>query len=448
MLPLPREATGPLMELSIAFTARTFQRVLPLLVGAILIKGRRTILSVLWLMRGLVPGHFTDYHRVFCRASWSLYPLGKVLARLVIDLVQEARIVVAIDDTTAKHKGKKVYGKGCHYDAVRSSHEHTAWKWGHKWVVLAIIVKFPFTQRPWALPVLAALYRTEELNKQEGRRHKTPADLARGLMALLLHWFPEKQFVFLGDGGYASHDLAEFCHRHRKRATLVSRFYPDAVFYTPPPVVRGKKNGRPRKKGQKQRTPEQVVAKSRLRKTKVKWYGASLRQVKVCTGTGNWYRSGRPLIPVRWVFVRDDTGTRRDEYFYTTDLSLTARQVVELYTWRWNMEVTFREMRDHLGFETTRQRKKCSALRTGPCLLGLFSLVCLVYHEHRKTHAAVLCHRPGYQKKEPAFTDALASVRRLFWAKTVFQHPQWNAVVKKLPHRWMTTLLDHLTQAV
>ena len=447
MLRVPQEARALLMNLSVAFSDRTFQRILVLLAGAVLLKGRRTILGILWIMRGLGPGHFSDYHRVFSRAAWSLYPLGKVLARILIDLVHEARIVVAVDDTTARHKGKKVYGKGCHYDAVRSSHEHTAWKWGHKWVVLAILVKFPFARRPWALPVLVALYRTEELNCQEGRRHKTPADLARGLMALLLHWFPERQFIFLGDGGYNSHELAEFCYRHRRQATLLSRFYPDAALHDPPPRPRGKVNGRPRKKGQKRKSPQDVVAASRLRKTKVKWYGARTRQVLVCSGTGHWYRAGRGLVPVRWVFVRDHDGTRRDEYFFTTDPGLTASRIVELYTWRWNIEVTFREMRDHLGFETTRQRVQPSVLRTAPCLLGLFSLVCLIYHEHRKVHAAELCQRSGYEKTEPTFADAMARVRRLFWMKTIFQQPQWDAVFKKLPHRWKATLLDHLCQA-
>src|SRR5205823_3892453 len=120
-------------------------------------------------------------------------------------------------------KGRNVYGKGRHRDALRSTHSHTVWVWGHKWVVLAVLVRFPFApRRRWALPVLAALYRPEGLNQKEGRRHKTPADLARQLMAVLVHWFPARRFILLGDGGFASHDLARFCHRHRRRVTLVS----------------------------------------------------------------------------------------------------------------------------------------------------------------------------------------------------------------------------------
>lgn len=127
----------------------------------------------------LAGGHWSDYHRVFSRAAWSLWPLGKVLASAVLRWVEPHGLVrVIADDTTAQHRGKHVYGKGCHHDAVRSSHRHTVWRWGHKWVVLSISVAFPFTSRRWALPVLVALYRPEALNRAEDRRHKTPAHRA------------------------------------------------------------------------------------------------------------------------------------------------------------------------------------------------------------------------------------------------------------------------------
>ena len=125
--------------------------------------------------------------------------------------------------------------------------------------MVAFSVKLPFTWRRWALPVLVALYRPEELNRAEGRRHKTAPLLARQLMAVLIHWFPQRTFVFLDDGGYASHELARFCHRHRRHATRVSRFHKDANLYAPPPKVQRRK-GRPRIKGRKLPTPQEAVA--------------------------------------------------------------------------------------------------------------------------------------------------------------------------------------------
>src|SRR5690348_14227286 len=102
----------------------------------------------------------------------------------------EGRVRLVGDDTVTEHPGPKVHGKARHRDPVRSSHSYTAWRWGHKWVVLAILVQLPFARRPWALPVLVALYRSKEDNQKRGRPHRTPAQLQQQLLRLLLRWFP------------------------------------------------------------------------------------------------------------------------------------------------------------------------------------------------------------------------------------------------------------------
>jgi hypothetical protein len=450
MIALPQAAEPLLMSFSIAFTEPTFQRALVLLVGAILSKDRRTISSMLWTVGDLADGDPTDYHRVFSRAPWCLWTLGKILATAVIKVAEVTRasewIRIAIDCTVAEHKGRKVYGKGCHHDAVRSTKTHKAWRWGHRWVTLAVVVDLPFCSRPWALPILAGLYRPRKVNLAEGRPHKTPIQIAQGLMAVLLHWFPDKKFVFLGDGGYASHELARFCYQHGERAALVSKFSDDAGLYDPPPQ-KTKGRGRRRVKGRKRLSPGKVVEKKGLRPTVAKWYGVTDRDVELCDGCGNWYKSGQGLVPIHWVFIRDVTGTRRDEYYYTTHLDFTAEEIVSLYTTRWTIEITFQELRAHLGFETPRQRVKNSVLRMGPCLMGLFSVVTLIYYEHLKRHAVRTCDRPCYTKSEPTFTDAMVAVRRLFWEETIFAQPYFRKACQKLLPKMVEFIFDHLCQA-
>src|SRR5436190_2008531 len=213
-------------------------------------------------------------------------------------------------------------------------------KWGHKWVVLAVLVKLPFASRAWALPVLVALARPQELDEREGRRvHRTPADLGRGLLATMLHWFPDRRFICLGDWGFGSHDLAALARRHRRRLTLIARCRADTNLFA------------------------------------------------LVSGCGGWYRpAGRTrrgrsaLVPLRWVCSRDAIGGRTD-YFYSTDPTMTPEQIVELYAGRWAIEVTFAEARAHLGLETTRVRTRPSVERAAPCLFGLFSVVALIYAE-------------------------------------------------------------------
>lgn len=139
------------------------------------------------------------------------------------------------DETVDGHRGKKVYGQARHRDAVRSSNSHTVFRYGHKWIVLAIFIEFPYCSRPLALPILVALYRDKKTNQREGRRHKTAVELMCGLLALLIRWFPERKWQFAGDGGYGTPEFARFAHRYRKQLTLVSKFVKDANLHHRPP---------------------------------------------------------------------------------------------------------------------------------------------------------------------------------------------------------------------
>jgi hypothetical protein len=129
-------------------------------------------------------------------------------------------------------------------------------------------------------------------------------------------------------------------------------------------------------------------------------------------GEGYWYQAGEELVPIRWVFVHDLSGTHRDEYFYTTDTTLPPERIVGWFTERWSIEVTFQEVRQHLGFTTPRNWCPKSVLRTAPCLLGVFSLVALIFHRLWQRHPVAPRRDPWYAKKEVTFSDALAAVRR------------------------------------
>jgi hypothetical protein len=284
--------------------------------------------------------------------------LAAAQARRVVALLPpDAEVVLVGDDTVFSHPGRRVFGKARHRDPLRSSHAFTAWRYGHKWVVLAVLVRFPFAVRPWALPVLVALYRDPADDRRARRRHRTPAQQAIRLIRLMLRWFPGRRFVFVGDSAYGTHELARFADRNRGRMTLVSKIHPDANLFEPPPAYGGL--GRPRVKGARLPKPRQAVeATPRRRRMTVAWYGGGTRRVETTTGTGRWYKKGEGLVPVRWAFVRDRDGTHRDEYFYATDPAFDVRRIVETYTGRWNIGTTFQETRSGLHIQTTRGRSK------------------------------------------------------------------------------------------
>jgi hypothetical protein len=451
MLTLPAAAQSLLSRFSVAFTKPTFQRAMVLLVGFVLTPGRRTVTRTLWTTRNLWDGHFSDYHRVFSRARWSLWPLGRMLCGMILELVPPGQaVVVSVDDTAAQHRGKKVYGKGRHRDACRSTKTFKAWLWGHRWVVLAIHVKFPFATRPWALPVLVALYRTKQTNEQEGHPHHTAIELARPLVARLMRWFPDRTFILLGDGGYASHGLAAFCHRHRRQLTLVSLLHPRAHLREAPPQPRKVQMGRRRIRGAKLPHPQETVAGvKRRRRMTVDWYGGKRRRVSTVSRTAYWYKATEGLVPLRWVHVHDLEGTHEDRYFYSTDPAMDASTIIGLYMARWSIEVTFAEVREHLGFATPRNRKDKSVLRTAPCLLGLFSVVSLLFHQNTRAKGKMPKPQvyPWYAKSQITFSDALAAVRRQFWKETVFSEVLPHGALNKLPTKLRETVLDQLAFA-
>jgi hypothetical protein len=311
---LPPEAGSLFDTLAPAFTRPTFRRFLVLLGAAILATGRRTVANLLRTAAPLADGHVTTYQRVLSSASWSALRLACGLCRLALAVVPPDRPVPLVgDDTVDGHPGRRVYGKARHRDPIRSSHGYTAWRYGHKWVVLAVLVRFPWATRPWALPVLVDLYRSEEDDRRRRRPHRTPAQVMATLLRVILLRFPDRRFVFVGDAGYGTHELARFAARYGARLTLVSKLHPEANLFEPPPPYRG--NGRPPVKGARRPKPRQAVAAADLRSETVAWYGGGEREVGVASGTGHWYKAGAGLVEIAWVFVRDRTGTHRDEYF-------------------------------------------------------------------------------------------------------------------------------------
>jgi len=428
---LPAEALPLVAAFAPVFTRPTFQRFSLLLVAAILTHGRHTVANLLRTLGRLAPGHRTDYQRVLSRASWSGLQLGCALARFILaQLVPDGPVLLVGDDTVDGHPGKHVYGKARHRDPVRSSHAYTAWKYGHRWVVLAVLVRFPWASRPWALPVLIDLYRSEEDDRRRARPHRTPAQLMCRLLRVLLARFPDRRFVFVGDSSYGTHEVARFVHRHRKRLVLVSKLHPEANLFEPPPPYPG--NGRPRVKGARRPKPREGVATARRRrKLTVGWYGGGTRRVEVVTGTGQWYKAGAGLVPIRWVFVHDREGTHRDEYFYTTDPRMGTSTVVARYAGRWNLECTFQESRAHLRSGTTRGWSRRTVLRATPCLLGLYSVVALLYDAMPKAARVGGIDWPG--KSIVAFSDALCAVRLRLWSETVFREAGIGAGFEKLP---------------
>jgi hypothetical protein len=267
------------------------------------------------------------------------------------------------------------------------------------------------------------------------------------LLARLGRWFPERRFIFGGDSGYGSSETARFCSKHRQHLTLVSKFYGAAALYAPPPPRTCRTMGRRRVKGPKLASPQEVVANTATRTSlTVAWYGGTTRDIESITGTGHWYRIGEGLVEVRWVYIHDCTGTHRDEYFLTTDLTMKPQHIVECDTQRWSIETTFQECREYLKLESTKGYCPAPILRLTPGLFGLYTAIVLLYLQLPRT---LRTPRAVFWKGKTTvtFSDMMTSVRYAIWEQWLFQTPDDRQAFSKLSRALQDTLLYALAPA-
>ncbi|HEX2185455.1 MAG TPA: transposase, partial [Chloroflexota bacterium] len=283
-----------------------------LLAGAILAPAQRTVAAALRVMGLDQIARFRRYHRVLGRARWSGLAAGRVLLRLLVAAFAPAGpLVVGVDETLERRRGKKIAPKGIYRDAVRSSREHFAKASGLRWVCLMLLVPIPWAARTWALPVLTALAPSERYDRERGRRHKALTDWARKLLLVVRRWWPDRPIVAVADSSYAALELLAACQAWAEPVTVITRLRLDAALYEPAPPRRPRQVGRPRLKGQRLPTLAGIAGDPTTSWTPITvpdWYGTGARSVEIVSDTAVWYHAGLPPVPVRWVLIRDPHG--------------------------------------------------------------------------------------------------------------------------------------------
>jgi len=448
MLTLPITYCTLLSEFARVFSKRVWRYAQVLLIGAILAPGKRTVTSVLRVMGLSDEQHFQNYHRVLSRAAWSSLEVSRILLTLLVNtFVSKGPVVMGIDETLERRRGAKIKAKGIYRDPVRSSHSHFVKASGLRWLSAMLLVPIPWARRVWALPFLTTLAPSERYYEGKPRGHKKLTDWARQMLLQVRRWLPERALVVVADSSYAAILLLERLQRLPNPICMVTRLRLDAALYKPAPPRMPGKSGRPRLKGARLPTLEQTLQdpKTIWKKVTIRdWYGEKRRQIAIASCTAVWYHSGMPPLPIRWVLIRDPQGGFRSQALLCTDLDVDPVQIVKWFVMRWQLEVTFQEVRAHLGVETQRQWSDWAITRTTPALLGLFSLVTLL--AHYSTHRGELPIRQAawYAKPLPTFSDALAIVRHQLWQAMSFHASVPEAEMQKVPR----VLLKRFTEAL
>ena len=430
------EYTTILTAFARLFSRRVWQHVQILLLGAILASGQRTVTAILRIMGLSSEKHFQNFHRVLNRAVWSSREASRVLLKMLVAAFAVCGpVVMGLDDTIERRRGAKIKAKGIYRDPVRSSHSHFVKASGLRWLSLMLLAPIPWAQRIWALPFLTVLAPSERYYQERKRAHKKLTDWARQVLLQARCWLPGRKLVVVMDASFAAIDFLWQVAKLAHPIALIARFRLDAALYAPAPKPKPGKKGRPRKKGQRLPTLEQTLKDTQTSWKKMlvpNWYGEGRREVEIASASAVWYHSGMPPLPIRWVLIRDPQGKFKSQALLCTNLNEEPEQILKWFVMRWQLEVTFHEVRDHLGVETQRQWSDWAIARTTPALLGLFSLVTLLANTHAQKGNIPIRQDAWYCKPLPTFSDALALVRQEVWQHRYFQLSQKRYDIQKM----------------
>jgi hypothetical protein len=451
MLTLPETYCTLISEFALVFSKRVWRHAQVLLIGAILAPGKRTVTSALRVMGLSDEEHFQNYHRVLSRAVWSSLGASRILLMLLVNtFVSNGPVVMGIDETIERRRGAKIKAKGIYRDPVRSSHSHFVKASGLRWLSAMLLVPIPWARRVWALPFVTALAPSERYYENKARGHKKLTDWARQMLLQVRRWLPERVLVVVADSSYAAILLLERLQRLPNPICMITRLRLDAALYKPAPPRKPGKRGRPRLKGARLPTLKQILQdpKTTWKEVTVRdWYGEKHRQIEIVSRTAVWYHSGMPPLAIRWVLIRDPKGEFRSQALLCTDLNVDPVQIVKWFVMRWQLEVTFREVRTHLGVETQRQWSEWAIARTTPALLGLFSLVTLLAHSSTRQGRLPIRQAAWYAKSWPTFSDALAVVRHQLWQAMSFHSSLLETEMQKVPRVLLKRFTDALCYA-
>jgi hypothetical protein len=299
-----------LMPFAPLFQAKTWRKVPVLLIGTILVPGKRTVTAALRVMGLGNEANYAKYHQVLNRAAWSPMEVAECLLRQLMKAFcpEDRPLVFGIDETIERRWGRKIAARGIYRDPVRSSESHFVKASGLRWISLMLLTAIPWAERVWALPVMTALAPSERYYEARGRQPKTLTERAQPMIFQLRRWLPHRRLVIVGDNSYAALDLLAACQALAEPVTFVTRLRLDAAVYEPTPPYSGL--GRPRKKGKRLPTPQRVLESpdTPWMMVEVGWYDGQMRTMEIASGTAVWFHFGKPAVPIRWVLIRDPAG--------------------------------------------------------------------------------------------------------------------------------------------
>jgi len=165
-------------------------------------------------------------------------------------------------------------------------------------------------------------------------------------------------------------------------------------------------------------SPEELLDQKGLQQVELKLYESTIYKMRVAEQTGCLYKA--PKRQVKVVAVEHLRGGRGREAFYSTVTSAASEQILRRFSWRWPIEVTNHDTKQHLGLGEAENRQVKAVRRTVPTGLLLYSLVVLWHECIRDKPATTLRNWAG--KEHASFAEMVAALRMDSLAETKRKH--------------------------
>lgn len=377
---------------------------------------RRTITGCVVAAEAVGHKHISSFHRVYSSARWLLDRVGLAVLDLALSRSPaEETATLVVDDVHLRKRGLKMFGTGMDYDPLVSTRSCRVLTFGLTWVVLAVVVRFPFaSRRPFALPFLFRLSFTQASARKWGRVFRSKPQLALDMLKVVHKHRPDRRFHAVGDTTYGG---AQMLKGLPKGMHLTSRLMPNANLYAPPPPRRTGQAGRPPVRGPLLGSVSELLPTKKTGEERtLSMYGRheTVRLVEMHARLSDSPR------PVKVLLQKPTERGRKAQAFFTTDTDLTAQQTVSLAADRWSIEEANRGGKNLLGFAEPQGWSRKAVERTGPVAMLLYSLILLWFADHGILDYREV-ERPWYrQKRTPSFADMLTTLRLASLRETLF----------------------------
>ena len=415
------------------FTAPSWRTFTLLACGWALAGDRHTITTYLWLTGATTVKHFSRFY-VFlgCPLYNQRWHLWGAVIRLAVQFVPAGEVIrVSFDDTTKKKAGRHIEGLDRYRNGAGSARQEYRTLRGLNFVLG--IRHIPLTRWPGhylSVPVGCELYRKEPQAQTLNVPYQSRSQLARAILDFVAEQVPGRLIRSLADGGYATKD---YVRRLPKAAHVVGRFPISGKLYELPPPPTAQRRGAPRKKGDLIGSPKTLV------QTATGWAPhPSEAGAEIQAWDGLWH-AVLPGRLVRVVVLRrhgkapiKGPGQRKPppaiEAFFTTDLTLSAAEIVREYGHRWAVEIAIRDSNafDGLGQDQCRKRQRIIGANTFRLVLAAARTLWFIAQVDRGTEVPLCRYRPWYrQKVAPSQLDVAEACREALHEAGIFPIPRF-----------------------